>query len=370
MKILFVIDSLGSGGAQRQLIILANQLSTYHDVSIFLYNPKSNFFRDYFSQEILIFEHKRSKKVGFEFKILKILRKYIKNNDVVISFSPTANVYCSLLKMTFIKTKHISCEFSLVNKKQSKFRRILANLGNYLSQHVITNSHAQADYIRTLPGMKKKLSTIWNGVNECSYLPRTLKNSKNFFFVVIGRVAYPKNGLRLLQALNIFNERNKFVPRVIWAGIDDTSSKLSILMKQEMISFLDRYPSISHKFSFTGEQEDVHSLYATADALLLPSIYEGLPNVVCEAMFSGCPTIASRVSDNEKILGCNQERGFLCDPFSPMDICLAIERRIQISEQDLRKMTDNARIFAMKYFSISQMVYKYEKIIKEVCGDD
>ena len=370
MKILFVIDSLGSGGAQRKLITLANHLCISHHVSIFLYNPKSNFFRGLLSLEISVFEVERYGKVGFDFKILKILRKHIKKNDVVISFLPTANIYCSLVKMTFLKAAHIACEFSLVNKKESKFRRLLANLANYLSQHVITNSHTQANYIRTLPGMKKKISTIWSGVNEYSYMPRTLKNSEKLFFVVIGRVAYPKNGLRLLQALNIFNERNKFVPRVIWVGKDDTSSELSILMKQQMVSYLDHNPNISNKFSFAGEKEDVHSLYATADALLLPSIYEGLPTVICEAMFSGCPTIASRVSDNEKILGSNQERGFLCDPFSPIDICLAIERRIKISEKDLRKMTDNASAFARKHFLISKMVHGYEKIIKEVCGHD
>lgn len=370
MKILFVIDTLGSGGTQRRLINLANGLCDRHNISIFLYNSQSNFFLKLISKQISIINSKRSKKKGFDIIVLKILRKYIKKNDVVVSFGLTANIYCALANMIFSRTRHIACEVSIIRDDESVFKRIIGNLANYLAHHVICNTYAQANYIRTFPRMIKKVSTIWNGSVQYDYVQRTCNNKKNYFFLVVARIAYPKNGLRLLQALNIFYERNKFIPHVIWAGRDDTSSKLSILMKHQMISFLNDHPKISNKFSFIGEQINTYSLYSSADALLLTSIYEGLPNVMCEAMFSGCPVIVSKIADNEKIIGRNEKLGFLCNPFSPLDICLAMERRMRVSDQGLRAMTRNARAFADKHFLISKMVDQYEKIIKKICNYD
>ena len=365
MKILFVIDSLSSGGGQRMLVNIANQLSSSHTVSIFLYNNKSNFFKEFICQEVSVFESVRYKKNGFDFNSLKILISHIKKNDVVISFLSTANIYCALAKIFAFRTPYITTELSITRKEESIFRKVMANLANYLAKHIICNTHFHANYIRALPGMKKKVSVIWNGVYQYNYKPRFHKNPQEFFFLVAARVAYPKNGMRLLHALHIFYERNKFIPSIIWIGRDDNSSKLSIIMKQQMVSFLNHHPEISKKFSFGGEKKDIYSFYESADALIIPSIYEGVPTVLCEAMFAGCPIIATKIADNEKILGSNEKLGFLCNPFSPIDICLAIERRIKISDKNLKKMTDNARIFARKNFSISKMANQYEKIIKK-----
>ena len=76
----------------------------------------------------------------------------------------------------------------------------------------------------------------------------------------------------------------------------------------------------------------------------MPSIYEGLPNVICEAMLFGCPVIASDVSDNSVILGKNNERGILCDPHSPMSIYDAIERLEHMSNTARLRMIKSARI--------------------------
>jgi glycosyltransferase involved in cell wall biosynthesis len=81
-------------------------------------------------------------------------------------------------------------------------------------------------------------------------------------------------------------------------------------------------------------------------------------------MLSGCPVVATRISDNERILGANEERGFLCDPLSPSDICLAIERRVDMSPENIERMTRDARQFAEDHFLIPKMVDGYLRVIE------
>ena len=366
MKILFVIDSLGSGGGQKQCVELANNLVSSFDITIFLYNQKSDFFLKKINSKIKIHKVKNRVKKGFSFKVLKDLKIYMDKSDIVISFMLAANIYVAITSLISSKAKRICVERSISHISEDKLLRFLANLACRRSHLTICNTYSQANYIRNHFGMTKKVLTIWNGIAEHNCASRTFNNKEKLIFVVIARVAYPKNGLRLLQALNIFYERNKFIPSIIWAGRDDMSSKLSLLMKQQMISFLNDHPHISAKFNFVGEQKKINSLYSSADALILPSIYEGLPNVMCEAMINRCPVIMSKVADNKKILGINEKRGFLCDPFSTLDICLAMERRINISKHALKEMTNNARVFAINYFSISKMVNEYKKVIKNI----
>ncbi len=360
-----MIDSLGSGGAQRLFVNIVNGLSAWHDSTVFLYNANSNFFQSDLLPVIPIHRLERRARSGFSFEVVRKLKLLMDDADVVISFLPTANVYCSIVGKFSRQPRHVACEMSVVNETESTVRRLLANLANYGSRHVVCNSVAQADYIRALPGMSNKVSAIWNGCADLPFAVRPLRDPRSLSLVVIGRVAYPKNGVRLLQALHIFFERNGFVPRVSWAGRDDSNER-DRMMKQQMLDFLQVHSAVNERFRFIGEVSNIGALYADSDALILPSIYEGVPVVICEAMLSGCPVVATKVADNQEILGSNEQRGFLCDPLSPIDICMAIERRSVMSAEALELMTCNARRFAEEHFSVSRMVDGYRQVIDSV----
>ena len=365
LKVLFVIDSLGSGGAQRQFVNIVNGLSAVHQVAVFLYHGNSNFFRSALLPIIPVHSLNRQTETAFQFEVLKALKQHMEDTDIVISYLPTANIYCAIVGVLNRRVRHIACEMSVINETESKVRRLMANLANYRSSHVVCNSVAHANYIAALPGMVNKTSAIWNGCANLPFRPKPARDARSMSLLVVGRVAYPKNGVRLLQALQIFHERNGFMPQVSWAGRDDNDSR-SRLMKREMLEFLACNPVVDERFRFIGEVSDIGALYAAADALILPSLYEGVPVVICEAMLSGCPVVTTRISDNERILGANEERGFLCNPLSPAEICSAIERRVGMSAEDVERITRNARHFAEDHFLIPKMVDGYHRIIESV----
>jgi glycosyltransferase involved in cell wall biosynthesis len=366
MKILFVIDSLGSGGAQRLFVNIANGIVARHEVTVFLYNANSDFYRSDLSETIPVIHAQRCVKKGFSTEVMRQLVGHMRRSDVVVSFLPTANIYCAMAGVFAPRARHISCEMSVINETESRTRRFITNVANLMSSHVVCNSHTQAAYVASQPGMHKKVSTIWNGCKEVPFAPRPPVDPRAHSMIVVGRIAYPKNGVRLLKALQLFHEKHGFLPRVSWAGRDDDSSARSIEMKRQMVEFLETHPHVNAQFHFLGEVSDISSLYAQSDTLLSPSIYEGVPVVICEAMLSGCPVIASNVSDNGIILGEKEERGFLCDPLSPADICAAIERRLSLTPEEIEQMISRARDFATQEFLIDKMVTHYNRIIESV----
>ena len=112
------------------------------------------------------------------------------------------------------------------------------------------------------------------------------------------------------------------VPCVEWVGRRDLDPE-SVKMYSSMVDFLDHHPEIKQRWTWRGEIEDIGQIYLNADCVILPSAFEGLPNVICEAMIAGCPVLASNVSDIPILLGKN-ERGILFEPLQPSDICRAL----------------------------------------------
>ena len=98
MKLLFVIDCLGSGGAQRQLVNLAIGLvNNNHSIDFFVYYPQINPFRNILKiNGIRIYSSEKRNKIGLN--VIIKLRKIIKRGryDGILSFLDTPNFYAEI----------------------------------------------------------------------------------------------------------------------------------------------------------------------------------------------------------------------------------------------------------------------------------
>ena len=360
--IALIIDNLGSGGAQRLLINTAKELSKKHEIKIILHNSRN----DFFSRKIKNVLVKKLKVENSNFLFLRkilSLKSELKDTDLVISYLPSSSIYVFLSKLFLKKKYHISCEVSVSNPAESKIRRFILNYTYLFTNHIICNSFTQSNYLKKNIILKNKVSTIWNGISDINFVTRKKREKEKICFIVVARVSYPKNGLRLLKSLKIFYKKYKFLPHIKWIGRKDYSDKFNLKIIKEMESFLDKNPVISEKFKFIGEKKLIEEEYSKADAIILPSVYEGLPFVICEAMMNGCPVIASRITDNDIILGKNGERGLLFDPYCLHDISLKLNSFINLDQEKIDIMTVNARKFAEKHFTVDSMVKSYYEII-------
>ncbi|MFX1537033.1 MAG: glycosyltransferase family 4 protein [Promethearchaeota archaeon] len=124
---------------------------------------------------------------------------------------------------------------------------------------------------------------------------------------------------------------------------------------------------ISNKVLFTGAVsfEDLRRLYAGASFFVFPSVAEGMPLTILEAMSSGLPVIATNIPGTDEVVRENYN-GFLVPP---RDV-EALRSRIQVltdNREFCKKMGDNARRLVMREFSwrstAEKTVEVYQKML-------
>jgi len=226
---------------------------------------------------------------------------------------------------------------------------------------VTCNSHAQAAWIRShCPWLRGRLRTIWNGVGPEWF--QTAKRPKRtggaLRLLAVGRIALQKNPLRLARAVALCRDRLGLHVRVSWVGATDVDAGP---YEQELRLFLERH-GLEEQWEFLGVQEDIRTLMQGHDALILPSIFEGLPNVVCEALAAGLPVLAGDVCDHS-LLVADGERGFLFDPENPESMAEAIRRYSLLDDEALCRMSENAQEFARNSLSVEACVDAYEQAL-------
>ena len=373
MKILIVIDTLGSGGAQKLKLQLAKGLlkKNFH-VEFFIYDSNYPFYASEIKKAGMEINISERKSKGFSLSVLRNLRSLIKKSkfNIIISSLHAPSIYAALATIGLHNVRLIVCEESSSDAKISFFKKYLFYFSTLVADYLIVNSFHEKKLVKKLPGRSKKTKVIWNGFNINSIKFNINKSYQSIGIkkiLVVGRVAYPKNGLNFLKSLKLFEMRNGWIPEITWIGRRDTDlrsskDKLTVIMQKEMDDFLTNNESVNNKWSWIESVKDIYEYYAKNDVLLIPSIYEGLPMVLCEAMLSGCFVIASSVCDHPRIIG-NDERGLLCNPLSPVSICKALEK-INIMDSEIKLATTmKAREYAKNNFNLIKMLNKYEELI-------
>jgi glycosyltransferase involved in cell wall biosynthesis len=144
--------------------------------------------------------------------------------------------------------------------------------------------------------------------------------------IAVGRLSLEKGHIDLIHA---FRElRGKGRPaRLILVGDGPERSSLERVAEEGVV--------------FTGQVRDTAPYYAAADLMILPSLTEGSPNVLLEAMAVNVPVVATEVGGIPEIVR-HGETALLVPPRSPMLLAEAIEQIL--SQPDLRSsLTANAR---------------------------
>jgi glycosyltransferase involved in cell wall biosynthesis len=363
MKILCVIDHFGSGGAQRQMVNLACGLKARgHHVEMFIYYPESDFFRSNVEKAGISIQEVR-KKNRFSFKVLLGLMHLIKNRhyDGIISFLKTPCVYAELASFANFRTKLIVSERSSHHNDNNRIFSLFCRLMHNRADFVVSNSFYHTAWLGRYNWLKGKLKTIYNGYPIQNLYSHKTIDFKSPDFLVIGRISAQKNGATLVEALHCFYSKHGYVPTVNWAGRLETSES-GLRCSNKIFELLDKYPEVKAKWTFLGERDDIPQLLEQHSCLVLPSLHEGLPNVVCEAFIAGRPVLASNVCDHPVLVE-EGERGFLFDPLDPQSIADAIEHFISLNQDEWHHLSSNARKYAEENLSIERMVREYESLL-------
>ncbi len=129
-----------------------------------------------------------------------------------------------------------------------------------------------------------------------------------------------------------------------------------------------RRPAIpcSARVHWLGHRNDVPALLKTADVLVLPSLWEGMPNVVLEAMAAGRAVIASAVEGSEDLV-VPGETGWLIPPGDPEPLAAAL---LEAARDPQRRQSFGAagRQRVEQLFSQKAVIAAYDRLWSAVLG--
>lgn len=370
MSILLVIDHLGSGGSQRQLVNLALGLhSKGHEVSIFVYHPKIDFFeKECRAQNLNLIKSEPGLfgKLNTLFDLYRTIRSI--EPKAIISFLDTPNVLVELVgmlqRLLWVKSrpKLIISERSSRKNETSFVKSLLLRLFHGLADIVVCNSYTHAAYLRKFFWISSKVQVIYNGLLEKNFHRAFGKEQNNDTYLVVGRISEEKNVINILRAISILKDRYNLRINVEFAGrsqFDEPSSKY--------FELLDQYVNVSNinsQVHWLGEVENMHLIYRNYKAVIHASFYEGLPNVICEAISSSVPVLASNVCDNPHLLRFSQER-FLFRPECSMDIARSILEFENLDTKSLAEIRTRGFEAACSMLRNEAMIEAFETLLFE-----
>lgn len=333
-----------------------------YQVEFFTYFPENHY--QVKLDEAGIPVHTHQKKYRYSLSPIKALRSLIQNQDfdIVVSFLDTPNIYNEIACLGLLPIKTVVSERFMYppGKLTTKFR--LLQQFHRLADAITVNSHHQRVRMeREFPWMAKKLNTIYNGYDLDSFKPELIKSTRfeKLSLLAISSVAYKKNSINLAKALVICLNNLDIEVTVDWVGVNFVAGEGN-RPKEETDIFLANH-GISHLWRWLGERTDIQKLLVNHDALIHPSFFEGLPNVVCEALACGKPVLVSDVCDHSLLV---QEgvSGHLFNPESPEDIARAIHQFSCKTPQQQTEMGSAARKFAENNLSLNRYIHEYEEL--------
>ena len=168
------------------------------------------------------------------------------------------------------------------------------------------------------------------------------------------RVRPQKNLVDLLNAFSLAHRHN---PHIRLEIIGDGQQRQAI---EDWIT----QHELTKVITLHGWQTEVAPIMLTWDAFALSSLWEGLPNVLLEAMAAGKPIIATLVGGTPEVVD-NGVTGILVPPRDPEVLASTV---LSLSEDsDLRASMGNAgRERVMDNFSLKQMVNRTENLYQEL----
>ena len=287
MKLLFIITSLDTGGAEISLLRLITGLrdNSLFDIELLcLTQPKDDLYKEFQKIcEVKIFDLNYNT-VSNLLKLTNYVRKF--RPDIIHSHMVHSNFIGAFLKVFIVKTKLICTAHSTNEGKFSFLYPLISYVADFCT-HV--SRIALESYLKKSYFDKKKSSYLPNPVPRSALTPPVQPSSSDieFKFFCIGRLVTLKNYDIVIKAAHLMSKgQSNFSITIIGYGPDELKLKR-----------LARDLGISGKVSFLGFREDVNELIINMDCLIIMSSYEGLPTVLLESLQHGKMFITTDVGD-------------------------------------------------------------------------
>ena len=287
---------------------------------------------------------------------LRMLRRSLKEcgAEIVHVHGYRASVYCALAvrpgAIAVVKTEHGGVEEP--GLRSALYRGLEIRATRRMGAHVVFVTEDLRGRFGAAYSDAHQ-SVIYNGIEPLSRADtqRPAEYASQLNFAIVGRLERVKGIDYAIRALALPAMPPSVQIQVIGDG--PLRSELEQLAAQLRVR---------HRVHFTGFRRNVYDYIAHADALLMPSLHEGLPYTLLEAMSLGTPILASRVGGLKEIL-VHESTGLHFNPSDETAIAEAARRFV--SDPELGKnLVARARGEVAARFSASHMAERYVELYR------
>ena len=241
---------------------------------------------------------------------------------------------------------------------------------NFIDAATTTNSQLAANsLIRRGIVKKEKMRLTPNGLTEAQFqtypaeaqqLRRDLGIAENtFLWVAVGRLEPQKAYPNLFHALKRLEGENTKVALLV-VGQGRLHRDLGLLITSL---------GLDDQVRLLGLRKDVPVLLSAADAFVLASSWEGLPNVLMETLAVATPAVATRVGGVEELLQAG-ETGYTVPPGDPEALGGAMRRMMEHSAQERAAMGKKGQAFIRERYALKRVVDIWEGLFMDLLAED
>jgi glycosyltransferase involved in cell wall biosynthesis len=371
-KILFLVGSLKLGGIERLVrdsSIYLKETGKWDPAVCCLLSKEGEFLNDLERAEIPIFECQiaHHNLGSFPFRLNRIVREF--NPEIVhshVDFSMPWQVLGIRLGggKKIIFTQHSDYQYWRTHFLSSiRIRLYFIFCWRFITAYTAVSKCVQRSVAKLSGHPDSDFFVIHNPVNTEQFMPddkvrlraRSIMqiDDSEFLIGTVGRIAEPKGHSYLIDAAAIIM---KSIPNIRFVIIGDGPL-------QEKIESQIRDAKLMNQFKLLGKRSDVQLLLPGLDVFVLPSIREGFPISLLEAMSCGIPVIASNVGGTSEAI--KDDNGILVPPADPQVLAEKIQQLI-LDPKLAISLGKKARQYVVNNFNLDSIMQQYEELYEKI----
>jgi len=352
ISVFLIIATLDRGGAERQLVELATRLDRgkYRPVVCCL-RRKGPLGAELEQAGIRVFSLGKHGKFDLLliFRLALLLRR--EKAQIVHTWMFTANTHARISAI-LAKVPVIIAAERCVDRGKRWYHFLIDRLLSGFTDMVVAVSEGTRQFYRQkVPIPSSRICVISNGVDYekfSKYQPVSLPDGD--LVLACGRLTAQKGFRYLIQAAFLVHQQ---IPEARFVILGEGPERGRL---EEEISRL----GLDKIISLPGETGDVRPDLSSSVLFVLPSLFEGMPNVILEAMAAGKPVVATRIEGSVEAV-VEGETGLLVPPAEPEPLANAIFFLLK-DKALCEKMGQAGKERIKRYFAVEEMVKSYEEL--------
>ena len=354
MKILQLIDTLHSGGAERVALNYANSLLKYGVQSHICATRKKGILIDEIEEGVSL--HFLRKKSAFDLLALIKLRNIIRENKIdIVHAHGTSWFFAVLCEISGVKFRLIwhdhygNSEF-LENRESRLLKFFSTKFDGIISVNKKLRNWAKSE-------LRVKNVTFLNNFikikEDSDKKPVNLKGNSEIKLICVANLRAQKDHRTLLEAFRILQNEGKDVSLHLFG------KEYSDQYSEDILNLFDSLPSVF----WYGEQKDIYSYLCQAHIGILSSFSEGLPLALLEYGMARLGVVITDVGECKSVIG---EYGILTNTSNPVEMAEAINTYIE-NPNKLQVDSISLQTRIKHLYSEENVIPEYLSFCKDLC---